>query len=322
MLERYRGTLLGSAVGDALGAPVEFLRWEEIASRYGPQGIQGLIPSPYGFGAVTDDTQMTLATAKGLLAAGEAVLRGDHDSAARSVYSAYLEWLSTQEDPRCRRAPGFTCLSALRSGRMGTVESPLNDSKGSGGVMRASPAGLSLPGKPDDAFSLGVRIAAITHGHPLGYIPAGVLAALISRLIARQDLAGAVQAEASRPKLDPGTRALLMRAFHLALYDDLSPLGAVEALGQGWTGDEPLAIAVYCSLRFAGSDAFRKAVLASINHSGDSDSTGAITGAIMGAWLGEDAVPKEWLSRLEGAAELSDVAFRMWLGFGVARKRR
>ncbi|MBC7292819.1 MAG: ADP-ribosylglycohydrolase family protein, partial [Thermoleophilia bacterium] len=212
LLGRYRGTLLGVAVGDALGAPVEFLSWDEIRARYGPEGVKGYVLGPYGLGAVTDDTQMTLATARGLLAAGDAVVRGDFEAATRSVYVAYLQWLATPADPRPRRARGFTCLSALRSGALGTVARPLNDSKGCGGVMRVAPVGLALPGRPDEAFALGVRVAAITHGHPGGYIPAGVLAALVSRLVAGEDLHGAVAAEAARRELDPGTRALLQRA--------------------------------------------------------------------------------------------------------------
>ena len=165
--ERVAGCLLGGAVGDALGAPVEFLSLEQIRSRNGPGGIAEL-DEAYGVrGAITDDTQMTLFTAEGLI-------RADNRGRAKgifhpptAVHHAYARWLFTQGgllsgdaaaprwDPagfdgllidvgglNATRAPGNTCIAALRSGRAGTIEEPLNDSKGCGGVMRAAPAGM------------------------------------------------------------------------------------------------------------------------------------------------------------------------------------
>lgn len=318
--ERYRGTLLGVAVGDALGAPIEFMRWDEIRARYGPGGVRGYVPGPYGRAAITDDTQMTLATARGLLRAASLLASGYLEGVARFIYGAYLEWLATQDDPGQRRAPGLTCLAALRSGKMGTVERPLNDSKGCGGVMRVAPVGLALPGQPDAAFALGVCTAAITHGHAGGYLPAGSLAALLSRLVAAQDLHEAVAAEAHRRELDAETRHLLRRAMDLA-QGDLPPAHAIAALGEGWTGDEALAIGVFCALRYAGSpakgDCFRQGVLASVNHSGDSDSTGAVAGGILGAWLGEGAIPPDWLTDLESRTPLVMVADEIYGAFGA-----
>lgn len=312
-IDRYRGCLLGLAVGDALGAPVEFVRWDEITSRHGEHGIRGYVPGPWGCGAVTDDTQMALATARGILAAAPAVLSGELASVVDSVYRAYLVWLATQDDPRQRRAPGTTCLSALRSGRMGTPEQPINGSKGCGGVMRVAPVALALPGEPDRAFDLGARTAAVTHGHPAGYLSAGFLAAVLSRLLAGQGLEEAVAAEAGRRDLDGDTRRLVLRALDLARSGP--DLRAVLAeIGEGWTGDEAVAIAVLCALRFP--DSFEEGVLAAVNRSGDSDSTGSVAGAIFGAWLGERSIPRGWLLELEVRREVGEVADRMWQLFG------
>jgi ADP-ribosylglycohydrolase len=112
------------------------------------------------------------------------------------VYNAYLRWLHTQGYPKSKdhdtiydgwligvkelyaqRGPGSTCLSALLSGKMGTIKQPINNSKGCGGVMRAAPVGL-LYGK-DKAFQIACECAAITHGHPSGYFSAGILACII-----------------------------------------------------------------------------------------------------------------------------------------------
>ncbi|HCJ09991.1 MAG TPA: hypothetical protein DHW14_02345, partial [Clostridiales bacterium] len=188
-----------------------------MIARFGPEGVQELEPwRGLPAGSFTDDTQMTLATARGLLAAAESVLAGDHETAARAVYGEYLRWLDLQDDPFHRRGPGQTCLSALLSGRLGTVAEPLNLSKGCGGVMRVAPVGLALPGRPDEAFALGAATAAITHGHPCGYGSAGCAAAIVARLTAGEPLGEAVEAELARRDLDDDTRDMCRRAVELA----------------------------------------------------------------------------------------------------------
>jgi len=150
LIRKYQGCLLGLAIGDALGAPVEFLSLPEIKKRYGKDGItdfhawRGFKPGSY-----TDDTQMSLATAVGCIRTyQEWRERGISDSVS-VVYHRYLDWLESQNDPEQRRGPGRTCLSALQSGKMGTMEERINESKGCGGVMRTAPAGLAFPSERD-----------------------------------------------------------------------------------------------------------------------------------------------------------------------------
>ena len=175
MLEKFRGCLLGLAIGDALGAPVEFDKLNAIRQRFGPQGITDLIPwHSLPAGSYTDDTQMTLATVHGMLAAHE---RGHTKGIVHwpsMVHHAYLDWLKTQDDPKQRRAPGNTCLDALRSGKMGTLDAPINNSKGCGGVMRNAPVGLGFRGA--EAFHHGAEDAAVPHGPPSGNPRAGFVA--------------------------------------------------------------------------------------------------------------------------------------------------
>jgi len=114
--------LLGVAIGDALGAPVEFLSLESILAKYGPDGVTDLEPwDSHPAGSYTDDTQMTIATALGTLAAVRAGAFGSSDEAAPYVWRAYLDWYETQNDPANRRGPGTTCMSALAGGVMGTA---------------------------------------------------------------------------------------------------------------------------------------------------------------------------------------------------------
>jgi len=329
--DRFSGCLLAGAVGDALGVPVEFLTIAEIRKRYGPEGIRTFTETTGGIGIVSDDTQMTLFTAEGLLTeyhrcrAGG--LKPDYSTA---VYRSYLRWLHTQgevsRDPgfrdclggellkvselNHRREPGSTCLSSLISGRIGTVGSPLNRRKGCGGVMRVSPAGLfcrAIPGGMDDreravmAFELGCTVAAITHGHPLGYLPAGYLAAVLFFLTSgmglEEALSEAMLLLVERPESEMSSlAALIARASQSALQDEPSP-ETLERLGAGWVADEALSIALYCAVSAKGDLA--TGMRLAVNHSGDSDSTGAITGNILGALLGKEAIPVAWLARVE-----------------------
>ncbi len=181
--DHFRGCLLGGAVGDALGWPVEFLRMNEIKKKYGEEGITDLVEGVNGKAQITDDTQMTLFTAEGILRAENRRREKGISCPPTLVYHAYLRWLHTQGYPQNKdknsiydgwligikelyasRAPGNTCLSALSSGSMGTIEQPINNSKGCGGVMRAAPVGLFY--RKEEAFQIACECAALTHGHP------------------------------------------------------------------------------------------------------------------------------------------------------------
>src|SRR5215212_10195671 len=195
--DRITGCLLGGACGDALGAPVEFLKLPQIRARYGPEGITNFDEAYGVLGATTDDTQMTLFTVDGLIRASiRQALKGIcHPPSV--IHHAYARWLATQDQPYrpgsfgkeldgwlieekrlwSQRAPGNTCLSALRATR--TVGSfAENDSKGCGTVMRSAPFGFLARWAEDMPYMLEVAVnsARTTHGHPSGYLAAGALA--------------------------------------------------------------------------------------------------------------------------------------------------
>jgi ADP-ribosylglycohydrolase len=332
-LEHIRGCLLGGAVGDALGAPIEFDELAKIRSRFGPAGVRDYAPAYGRAGAFTDDTQMTLFTAEGLI-------RAQHDSHGRAivsaaVYEAYLRWLETQSGEvahtcsqrgwlieqellHARRAPGHTCLAALRSGRMGTPEAPLNDSKGCGGVMRIAPAGLI--GAPDP-FELGCDLAAITHGHPTGYLAAGFLAQLLAEIASGASLQAAVtgaEAVLERAPSHEETLAAVKSATALAHTANGTP-EEVESLGGGWIAEEAVAIGLFAAL--VAKD-FEHGVLLAVNHGGDSDSTGSIAGNILGLLHGDAAIPGRWLGQLELDGLVCEVAHDLWSHFGEGAPER
>lgn len=319
--EQFTGCLIGGAIGDALGWPVEFLRLEEIKKKYGPQGITNLVKSRNNLVEITDDTQMTIFTAEGLLRAEN---RGRNKGIAHIpsvVHRSYLRWLDTQgvgndvekdgwihsiQALHMRRAPGNTCLDALMSGKMGTMEEPLNNSKGCGGVMRTAPIGLVF--KKEEAFRLGCESAAITHGHPSGYLSAGALSYIIAAIIEGLNLETAVEkalAECEKYPSNQECSTIIEKAITLA-KSDTPDIRAIESLGEGWVGEEALAISIYCALKYQVD--FEKAVITAVNHNGDSDSTGAITGNILGATLGINGIPENWVREVELSEELTQLA--------------
>lgn len=328
--EYYTGCLLGGAVGDALGWPVEFKAMGEIVKLYGPDGIVDMLPGEGGLFEITDDTQMTLFTAEGLLRAWTSARHvGGAPDFAVAVKRSYLSWLMTQEKNTklsksdvCtegwllaveglhrRQAPGSTCLSALRDGKLSDSGIANNSSKGCGGVMRAAPAGLMAVriNKGDSAstarlaFEIGCATGALTHGHPSGYYPAGVLAAVIATIVCGGSIQEGIAVSLGFLDGRIGSKETIysvQAAVELWQDQSLTPSPeTIETLGGGWVGEEALAIGLYCAL-VAGDD-FTRCVRLAVNHSGDSDSTGSIAGNILGALLGEGAIPDDWLKRLE-----------------------
>lgn len=347
--DRFRGCLVGGAAGDALGYPVEFQHETEIRSRYGAFGITGYdLFKGFDKALVTDDTQMALFTAGGLLRCAALRQSGEPLPEQECIRRAYLDWLFTQQNefaphpfrkvqggdlperdghfvPRlmeerwlyARRAPGNTCLTALESGGQGSFSAPLNNSKGCGGIMRTAPAGL-YAASPEEAMLLGAEAAVLTHGHPLGYMPAGVLSYLVYGAAKTDQPLDTVTAHAldaadrlfekipaAKPYL-PALRNLTERALRFAADDTCTDHEAIAALGEGWVGEEALAVALYCALRY--QDDFDGCLIAAVNHDGDSDSTGAIAGNILGARLGLSGIPAAFTASLEGVPLLCETA--------------
>ena len=346
-LDKFRGCLLAGAAGDALGYEVEFMSEREIFSRFGEAGIKEYCLHN-GAAQISDDTQMTLFTAAGLLTgATREMTRGAMDGYTDGIRRSYKDWYRTQTEryplsegrrsswlvnvPELfsRRAPGNTCMSALSRYQKGTTARPINHSKGCGGVMRAAPIGLYFCDKRltiEESDRIGAEAAAITHGHDLGWLPAAALVHIVRRLAENEDvsvLSVVRDAMDALPRLYPGSDyladmlSLLQKAVELS-REDCVDLDAIHILGKGWVAEETLAIAVYCALKYP--DDIERALIASVNHGGDSDSTGAVTGNILGAALGESAIPTKFLERLELGEVISEVADDLFNDCGSTEK--
>ena len=332
-LDRIRGCLIGGAAGDALGYKVEFVSYDEIQKTYGPSGITSYDTDPAsGKALFSDDTQMSLFTACGLLCAQTRTALYKLSSSPRSyVYLAYLDWLETQRGDAhgeriswlldvkelwsCR-APGATCLDALSSGEQGSTERRINHSKGCGGVMRVAPVGIALRDLDDRTADMeGAEIAALTHSHSLGFMPAAFLTHVIKKIVSSDEKP--VLRDVVREAQEM-IKTLFSERKHLGAFMDLIDRAVslscnqekdednISRIGAGWCGDEALAIAVYCALRH--SDDFSAAIISAVNHSGDSDSTGSITGNIVGSLLGYEAIDEKWKKDLEIKETILEIA--------------
>ena len=339
-LDAIQGCLIGGAIGDALGFPVEFYEDCDIFKKYGEFGITEL-ELCNGIAHISDDTQMTLFTADGLVTAAERYKNPTADEYVQCIYESYLNWLYTQEKtfdlkdvPRSallqvkelhsKRGPGTTCLMALRSGNCGTITDTINNSKGCGGIMRTAPIALYLRQMEglttQDVALIAARAAAITHGHELGFIPAAYLAAFLCGILKGDELYRANRvAEATVRKLFPESTeaekclALATQAVDLAISQEegekLDDLDAIRQLGRGAVAEETLAIALYCSFKY--KEDFESGVIAAANHSGDSDSTAAVTGNILGAYLGLRRIPQKFIQPIELKDVMLDLAEKM-----------
>lgn len=249
----------------------------------------------------------------------------------------YVEWMYTQVSPYplaepkawisslpelfASRAPGVTCMNACEA--MANGAKAVNNSKGCGGIMRMAPVGLinTCPGFSGvELQRLGAQLAELTHCHELGWMPAGVFAHIVS-LLSRDEASSvreaATQALNTLPEAFPNAHYLgqlqeLLR-YTLRLADrDIPDLEAIHALGEGWVAEEALAIGLLCSLRH--EDDFAGAITSAVNHGGDSDSTGAIAGNIVGAHLGLAGIPQRYLEHLELRDTISKIADDLFTG--------
>jgi len=347
-LDKIRGSLVGGAAGDALGYAVEFMSEGVIRTKYGEEGITEYeLDGRSGKALISDDTQMTLFTANGILVgATRLAMRGIGGVPSTYVPKSYQDWLTTQEvgyldgsaskrygahggiswlldvpELYSRRAPGNTCLSALKQARMAGdagdyIEKPRNNSKGCGGIMRIAPLGLHY-GKMDieRLDEEGAVLSAITHGHPLGYLPSAVLTHILNRIVypCEKQLSLKeiiLEAKDTVRQMYRGTRhiddlcEIIDDAITLAENSDFDKEN-IRKLGEGWVAEETLAIALYCALRYEHD--FSRGIIAAVNHDGDSDSTGAVTGNILGAINGYEAMDEKWKTNLE----LLDVILEM-----------
>lgn len=305
--DRIIGTVLGAAIGDAMGHPTEFLSMENIRKTYGPKGVQkyelfiddeGRKVAPY-----TDDTQLAEAVARGLLEALPQSPELDH--AMKVLARRFIEWSKHPEGGH--RAPGNACLSGCRALDRGVhwSEGGAPDAGGCGSVMRVYPFGILFHGDLERTEAWAVAHSKLTHRDPIALAACAAMAVGIARILLRDEVSTVVDAmiEAA-DRYSPRTAAMMTQALDEA-HAGVPPAETLDRL-RGWAAHEAIAAAVYLFVRHP--DDPRAAILEAINSPGDSDSLGTLAGALVGARCGLSSLPEDWVRDLERSEALVEMA--------------
>jgi ADP-ribosylglycohydrolase len=316
----FAGSILGLAIGDALGFPTEFRSRVSIVQAFGPTGVTDLVSvddprwpdrgssteqSRFPAGTYSDDTQMTLAVGEALIEAG----RADVDALMNAMARRFVEWRAS---PANNRAPGDTCMRGTDNLARGVPwrQAGVPDSKGCGSVMRVTPIGLYY--WRDHARLLEVARASslLTHGHDAAVEGAAAGALLVA--LALEKRTPAEMLAALRETCAPRSADLRRRLDDLERLVAAPPDVALSSrgLGEGWVAEEAIASALYCL--FQNPDDFERCVLMAVNTDGDSDTIACLVGGISGALHGLEVIPDRWRARVEDSARLHEVADRLW----------
>lgn len=302
-IDQLAGCLLGGALGDALGYPVEFEKVSQMSQDHDFDKIVDKL-------IVSDDTQMTLFTANALLLDGNLRI---------NTWNCYQDWLETQfkqgkselshrpiswlmEYPEmyASREPGRTCLMTLMRGILGDLNESINQSKGCGALMRVAPLAFI---DREDLYLVAIENSALTHGHQMSHIASAALVSLLRYISEGETLCDSVSL------MRQDIKRIFMGSLEVKVFDDLlqqaifasekdfDDMEIISRLGEGWVAEETLAIALYCSLKY--SNDLKKALRVAVLHDGDSDSTGSVTGQMLGTLLGAKKLPQEEIKRLD-----------------------
>lgn len=247
----------------------------------------------------------------------------------------HYTWLRDLPELAHRRAPGRTCMSACES--LLNNKTVMNNSKGCGGIMRVAPMALlaaGYKGRNKRFYSIpamdeaGAKVAEVTHKHPLAFLPAAMQTHLLYKLVcmdaeqakreirelALETISSLDAIYAGQYKEDKRILADLTRKAVDLAGNDSTDAENIRLLGEGWTGEEAWAIALYCAVRHV--DSVEEAIIAAVNHDGDSDSTGSVCGNIMGAIYGYEAIKRQRLfcpqgKEFEDTLELSNITLAL-----------
>lgn len=256
-------------------------------------------------GTFTDDTQMSIAVARGLLdAPGNEI-----DAAMEAIARHFVTW---SRSPDNDRSPGSTCMTGCQSLAEGKHWSTAGvaQSKGCGSAMRVAPIGLLYWWKQEKMLEMARASSLLTHGHPAALEGAAAGAALV---------AGALQGQTPAELYRSITQMCVGRSDDFDhcwakvpgyLEEDPAKVLCENALGESWIAEEAVASALYCYWR--SPEDFAQVILTAANTDGDSDSIACIAGGIAGAALGVDAIPPAWLETLEDADELRALAMELY----------
>lgn len=301
--EHFAGSIIGLAIGDALGRPTEFVgTLADLRAQFGPDGLTDFLPDAHPAGTYTDDTQMTLAVAKALIHAGHKSL----DELMSFMAAEFIVWCNSPDNDR---APGNTCLIGCRNMERGVPwrTAGVPGSKGCGSAMRTAPIGLYYYDDEKKLIEVSHASSLATHGHPTALAAAAATALLTAWALHGDDPSHyPARLAKSMRNMEGAEVAQLVELIPSLLDRNPDDVLREGVLGTAWTGESAVASALYCFCRSPRD--FRSTVLTGANTVGDSDSIACIAGAISGAFNGLNAIPEKWRREVESGAMLHKVA--------------
>ncbi len=295
--DRFRATLLGLAIGDALGAPLEFMHAREIAERFGTVrdmiggGWLNLEP-----GEVTDDTQMMLCLAESL------AQRGTFDP--DDVVAKFMIWYDTHP-----KDMGNTTQAVLtfikneanwRSASRKAHDLLEGKSAGNGSLMRVAPIGLLFHQNENLLIEAAFTSSKLTHWDDLAAESCVAYTLILADLLHGFGPEEAIQNAADKMLARNEEVAEILENVTEREFEDLAPTGFVL---------DTLEAALWHLLH---AESFENALVRAVNMGGDADTIGAVTGALAGAYFGLNAIPTRWLEKLQGREVIEDLADRLY----------
>jgi len=305
-VDRVQGMVVGMAVGDSLGYRDEFHEPEEIINHYGLLGVTNpQVINRRGEYLYTDDTQMALALAEGLLN------RSD-ESSYDTVVRAFVDWMRSPDN---NRAPGFACMSGCSNLESGIEwhKAAIPDSKGAGSVMRVFPVGALYRDNINALVVVSADQSVMTHAHPTGII-ASIITAYATALILKDTPPDATLIDACIARNQEFPNNFEMERALTSLKEcidrNLDAYKASELLGSGWVGEEAFAIGMWAFLQ--SPEDYPAVIWRSVNFPGrngscDRDTVGAIAGAFAGAYNGLGGILPHWQEHIENRQKLLEM---------------
>jgi ADP-ribosylglycohydrolase len=313
VLDKFKGALVGCAVGDALGAPVEGMPPAVIRDRHGE--VTGFLDERFGAGRITDDTQMTVALAQSILELGNF----DIEQAALK----FGRWIATSDEGvKEARGVGEACATACRRLHQGAAPGESGvDSAGCGAAMRSTPIGLRYYHDPRAMLLSSVDQAGLTHTDPRAAAGAAVIAFAVGAGITDEGELDRASFVARAADFVSGVdRRMSLKVAGLSDYLDASPAEGFAYTGNGGFVMEAVPAALFAFLHNPYD--LEETVLAAVNGGGDADSIGAMAGAVSGAFNGVESIPARWKECVEGGEYLESLAVRLYTLTPAAKPKR
>lgn len=289
LADRIRGGLYGVAVGDALGATLEFMTKEQIQARYGGGGLRDIVGGGWlGLrpGEWTDDTEMTLAVAEGVIAAP--------DNPVPRIGEGFLRWRdSNPPDIGATIRAAFHAYDRLQDWYQAAkeVDELSGLTAGNGALMRTLPLAFAYSNALK-LYTQCMEVARMTHWDPEAGLTCFVYCLTVQGLCRWLSFAEAYKKAlvALWNILPPGEKKDTVSSHLVQKIGDVIDWPEERLRPTGYTVDT-LACALWC---VANTDSFEEAVIKAVNLGGDADTVGAVTGGLAGVMYGFDTIPVRW----------------------------